>query len=99
MPPLHLQWCLSIELKLGHLLTPRQQFLGLVVQEIVEDGPLVGELDVLEFRHPPLRELHTVVHQLLQGEGREVERRAVDVWLNTECEQFHSCLPVTNTHC
>ena len=74
----HLQWCFSIEFELGHLLTPWQPLPGLVVQEVVKDGPLRGELDVLELCHPPLGELHTVVYQLYAGRGW---REGKEVWL------------------
>ena len=50
----HLEGHLRIELKLGHLLAPGEPLPGLVVQEVVVDGPLRGELDVLELCHPPL---------------------------------------------
>ena len=46
----------------------RRPLPGLMVQVVVEDDALIGELDVLELGHPPLAELNTVVHQL----GRDV---------------------------
>ena len=68
----NLQRHLRVQYKLGDLLSPRQPFLGLVVQEVVKDGTLRGKLDVLELCHPPLAELHTIVHQLWEEKGARV---------------------------
>lgn len=35
-----------------------------MVKEVVKDGALGGELDVLELCHPPFGELHTIVDKL-----------------------------------
>ena len=59
-----LQRHVRVQYKLGDLLPPRQPLPGLVVQEVVKDRALRGKLDVLKFCHPPLAELHTIVHQL-----------------------------------
>ena len=58
---------LRVKSERGDLLTPRRPLPGLMVQVVVKDGALRGELDVLELGHPPLAELHTVVHQLQRG--------------------------------
>ena len=65
--PAYLERNFSIKDKCGHLLSPVCPLVCLIVQVVVKDGPLRGELDVLELRHPPLGELNSVVHKLGRG--------------------------------
>lgn len=60
----YLQGNVWIQLKGRHPFAPGKELLGLLVDEVVKDSALVGELDGLELGDPPLAELCTIVHKL-----------------------------------
>lgn len=66
----YLQGNIGVQLKCWHFICPWQEFLGFWVNIIIKDSPLRRKLDGFKFIHPPLTELHTVIHKLGSRKGR-----------------------------
>ena len=62
-----------VELEFLDSLGPGLKLVSFRINVVVEDGACSGELDGLEVRDPPLGELHSVVHQLQEGEAKRFE--------------------------
>lgn len=68
---MYLEWHFRIKFKLGNKFRPRLKLLRFWIDVKVKDCALRGKLDSLEFCHPPLAELHSVVHKLQDKKWRK----------------------------
>lgn len=67
----YLQGHLWVKFKLGNQFRPRLKLLCFRINVKVKDCALRRKLDCLEFCHPPLAELHSVVHELQDKKRRK----------------------------
>lgn len=72
----YLQRDFRIESERWHFFSPRHEFLCFRINVIVKNCPLRRKLDGFELVHPPLAELHTVIHELEGTKQRKAPKAA-----------------------